>query len=466
MRTVLLVDDSPAARRALSEHLEANEFVVTTAASAEDAFELALATPPDIVVTDLWMPGMSGVQLCRLLRAERSTSSIPILLLTASEDRRTRFWARCAGADAYVHKGKIHELIERIQQAVPRPEIAPTGMSQLRGGANERLAQLLDTALFESVIAGSLRALTQHDSESDLFRALATTASDVLEYRWLALVREGRGAMCIHANQAEPAILAEAKEALRCPDRTPSFLCDDRPHQGPPSQTQAVTHEIRLGDKLLGHLAMSPSRRSRPEDDRLFMEVAARELGAVLHTLSLVEDARRLAATDTLTGLMNRRAFVDSIRREISRCTRHSFSLSLLLLDVDHFKRVNDTHGHGAGDQVLVTVARALERSTRTSDIVARWGGEEFVVALIQSGEAGARIAAERIRRAIATAPTQADGGVVIDISASIGVASVDGLDKGCDLDDLVRRADEAMYTAKQRGRNRVEIAPALRPAT
>ena len=111
--------------------------------------------------------------------------------------------------------------------------------------------------------------------------------------------------------------------------------------------------------------------------------------------LTLIEDTRRLAATDMLTGLMNRRAFIEFMARERSRSDRHSFAISLLLLDVDHFKKINDTKGHAAGDAVLKGIAQVLLRIARQSDMVARWGGEEFVLALMQTSEAGARVAAE-----------------------------------------------------------------------
>jgi diguanylate cyclase (GGDEF)-like protein len=123
---------------------------------------------------------------------------------------------------------------------------------------------------------------------------------------------------------------------------------------------------------------------------------------------------------------------------------------------VDHFKKVNDTRGHAAGDAVLRGVAKVLTRIARKSDLVGRWGGEEFVIALTQTRESGARIAAERVRRAIAETPfTMPDGGT-LQITASIGLACAQ---PHWTLDDLVSRADEAMYAAKSRGRNRVEVA-------
>jgi diguanylate cyclase (GGDEF)-like protein len=133
----------------------------------------------------------------------------------------------------------------------------------------------------------------------------------------------------------------------------------------------------------------------------------------------------------------------------------------VILLDVDHFKKVNDTRGHEAGDVVLRGVAEVAQRIARKSDLVARWGGEEFVAGLPYAAEAGARVAAERLRRAIAEASFAVPEGAPLRITASIGVAHAA---RGETLDVVVARADQAMYLAKSRGRNRVETSEAGGP--
>jgi diguanylate cyclase (GGDEF)-like protein len=197
------------------------------------------------------------------------------------------------------------------------------------------------------------------------------------------------------------------------------------------------------------------------EDERL-IALVANELGGPMQMTALYEDARRLATTDALTGLLNRRALLDGLHRECARSDRHSVPMSLLLLDVDHFKRINDEHGHAAGDAVLQAVARVLTSAARRSDYVARWGGEEFVVALPQTGDAGARIAAERLRRAVASMGVAVgDRGELVRATVSIGAASSGA---PWSIDALVAAADEAMYAAKARGRDRVEWRPGPEP--
>jgi len=207
----------------------------------------------------------------------------------------------------------------------------------------------------------------------------------------------------------------------------------------------------------MGQIALAPSRRGASHDDRRLVAIIANELGGPLRMAALVAEARRLASTDTLTGLLNRRAFIERIEKARAASEHKLFPTSLLLLDVDHFKKVNDTLGHDAGDAVLQGVARVLSSIARKSDFVARWGGEEFVVALTQTAEAGARVAAERVRRAIADAKYMLPSGQAHKATASVGLASAESAD--WHLEDLLGRADKAMYAAKHRGRNRVETA-------
>jgi diguanylate cyclase (GGDEF)-like protein len=163
---------------------------------------------------------------------------------------------------------------------------------------------------------------------------------------------------------------------------------------------------------------------------------------------------RGLAVTDALTGAANRRHFIDSLERELQRAQRFAFPVSIVLLDIDHFKRVNDTQGHHVGDEVLVGVVARLAERLRDSDMLARYGGEEFVLLLSHLGIEGATEAAERLRAILADAPLRI-GELELPITASFGVASAEP-DQGLDVVRLLRRADAAMYAAKAAGRDRV----------
>jgi len=166
---------------------------------------------------------------------------------------------------------------------------------------------------------------------------------------------------------------------------------------------------------------------------------------------------RELAFRDELTGLFNHRYFQETFAAEIGRSTRYQHSLSLFLLDIDHFKQVNDTYGHLAGDQVLREVSQTMQKLVRSCDIVARYGGEEFAIVLPETGTAGAKVLAQRIRRGIEQLTVQF-GEQKISVTVSIGVSSTDMEEVKLSQVALIERTDKKLYQAKQTGRNKVVL--------
>ena len=205
----------------------------------------------------------------------------------------------------------------------------------------------------------------------------------------------------------------------------------------------------------MAQFALSPLATHEQEAMSL-TQIVARELGGAVQLAAVVEDSQRLAATDPLTGLMNRRAFVAAIGSEVARCERHGYPLSFVLLDIDLFKQINDERGHAAGDHVLSAIGLLLRTHLRASDLVARWGGEEFVAAFTSTDLAHARLGTERLRKAIERMVVVDEEGVPIPVTASVGLAA---LHAGESLEALTNRADKAMYAAKASGRNRVCVS-------
>jgi diguanylate cyclase (GGDEF)-like protein len=165
-----------------------------------------------------------------------------------------------------------------------------------------------------------------------------------------------------------------------------------------------------------------------------------------------------LATTDGLTGVLNRRAAMEQLRLEIERVARTGQDLAVILIDVDKFKAINDTHGHAAGDAVLRSVAAVLRAGVRGVDVVARYGGEEFLVVLPQTDAFGALKMAERLRKSLAKQDVRIENGSILRVTASFGVAALAG---AAETDEqLLRRADQGLYAAKEAGRNRVVLAP------
>ncbi|MFE8645329.1 diguanylate cyclase [Sphingomonas sp. NCPPB 2930] len=173
--------------------------------------------------------------------------------------------------------------------------------------------------------------------------------------------------------------------------------------------------------------------------------------------LHLIDNLERLSLTDPLTGILNRRAFTEALRTSATRADARQLPIAVMLFDIDHFKQVNDRHGHEAGDRVLVRVAAVAQNMLRAGETVARYGGEEFIVLLVHPDAAGALRAAERLRAGIEAARIDLQNGETVRVTASFGIATA--RNALCDLDDLLRAADTALYAAKAQGRNRVVLA-------
>jgi two-component system, cell cycle response regulator len=457
---VLVVDDARSARSFIVQLLADRGFEPIAASSAEDALVAFQERAPDAVILDLWLPGVSGLQLCRLVRREAPPESLPIVVLSGTGSRRSRFWARCAGASAYLTKSQAQQLPDLLTELLAdvAPNTRPPPRHVGHQPIQEALSALLDRQLFEATLRGELRALADGDSDgARLFAGIADVVSSVCEYRWLALRDHRSDAVYLHTSAGGQAHdLEEASLALEASAaKVSTTLVDDRALVG---AGKVVTREIAIGPRVLGILALGlPGPRARAEDEQV-VDLVAGELGVLLRLHGLVADAKRLAMTDPLTGLMNRRAFLEAVERERVRVVRYKLPFSLVMIDIDHFKSVNDDHGHHAGDAVLRGVARLLQQLGRKSDIIGRWGGEELAIALPHTNQSGALVVAERVRAAIASSPQQVEPGHHITVTASIGVASTDG---EIDVDGLLLRADIALYRAKGAGRNRVLAEPA-----
>ncbi|MBR0737825.1 GGDEF domain-containing protein [Bradyrhizobium liaoningense] len=185
------------------------------------------------------------------------------------------------------------------------------------------------------------------------------------------------------------------------------------------------------------------------------------ELRATENAMQLQEDMlklRQLADTDFMTGLMNRRSFLAVADDAVAFCRRYKRNMATLMIDIDHFKKINDTHGHAAGDDAIKRVAEIVSQSIRTTDKAARFGGEEFVVLLREIDQETAVLLADRIRTSIESA-TVRHGDIVIPITVSVGLALFDERDR--DVQDVIERADQGLYVAKKTGRNRTFLMPA-----
>jgi diguanylate cyclase (GGDEF)-like protein len=199
-----------------------------------------------------------------------------------------------------------------------------------------------------------------------------------------------------------------------------------------------------------------PSSRSSGEAERQLAEVLAKQVALALGNLKLKESLRNQSICDPLTGLFNRRYMEESLEREFSRANRNKTSVALVMMDLDHFKRFNDTFGHQAGDTLLRTLGDLLKRNTRGQDIACRYGGEEFVLVLTDSNLAGALQRAEILRQQVRQLSVEYAGQLLGTVSVSMGVALFP--DHGTTMGEVLRASDQALYCAKREGRDRVSV--------
>jgi len=217
----------------------------------------------------------------------------------------------------------------------------------------------------------------------------------------------------------------------------------------------AVAIPLRSGGHPFGVLAYYGRAAPFDGEDVDSLAILVRQAETAIENSFLYEEAVRLSLTDGMTGLWNRDLRLES---ELSRAVRFAEPFGVVFVELDQMKAVNDSHGHQAGDTVLIELARRLTEAVREVDLVARWGGDEFTLLLPKTGLAGAGLLAEKIRTAVGTVPFRVDTGS-LDLTISVGVAAYP--DHGSSGKELVAAADAAMYRAKAGGRNRVEHAVA-----
>jgi len=249
--------------------------------------------------------------------------------------------------------------------------------------------------------------------------------------------------------------VARSGDALRGRVGTGDLL----PALGEPDATTLLAVPLKSSTTVIGVLTLYDRADGEPFDeaDLATLRTFTSQATVAVDNVVLHEEARRLSITDGLTGLWNYRYFTMTIGKEIERAARFSRPLALLLLDLDHFKLVNDVYGHQRGDAVLVELAGRVRAQVRDVDTVARYGGEEFVVILPETDEEGAVQAAERIRSAVKRRPFGEPGEAPLEVTVSVGVAVFPT--HGAGSSSLLRRADEALYTAKRSGRDTWRLA-------
>jgi two-component system cell cycle response regulator len=448
---ILIVDDVPANTRLLEAKLSAEYYQVASARDGFEALRLAHEWQPDLVLLDVMMPGMDGFQCCRKLKDDPLTLHIPVVMVTALGEPAERVRGLEAGADDFLTKPVEYEtLMARVRSLVRMKRLLDEWRAR---GETARALGLTGERVAIPSVAGA-RALVIDDWElgaqtiqdallrEGIIPGRATTEAEVEALT--ASIRFDLIVLSLSLAEEDPLKLASGLRASDAAHEIPMLLIAE------PEERDRILRGFDLGanDWLLLPLDENELRaRARNQIRRKFYQDRLRtDLGAALE----------MALTDPLTGLYNQRYMLRHLRGLMER---PGSQVAALMIDVDHFKLVNDRYGHPEGDRALRLIADTLRANTRVFDSVARYGGEEFVVLMPGMGLEDANAAAERLRAAVAEASIPADSKRRERLTISIGVAC--SLERSLHPEALLREADAALYQAKRQGRNRVEAAAA-----
>ena len=471
-RRILVVDDSEVTRAILSRTLRGAGFEVLEARDGAEGAVTTLREQPAVVITDLEMPVMDGFPLLRLLKADPASAHIPVLILTSRGEAASRYWSLRTGADAYLTKdfdpNDLVALVRRLadEAAAPAAGAAPLDLQAM--GPVEvlaRVARHLDASLLQATVVNTLleRGMAANDFH-EAARGALETLGQVVDAQFLAVAVSELDAAMVQILLQDPVRNSDAellKELLTrtlnpFPDTPLDIQVTGEPGDVAIDLEAAVWFPLSLRDAN-GVLALLP--RDPHEFDAstgALLEALTGHLALVLDNARLSQRLHELSMLDGLTRQLNHRTIYARLTEELERARRYRYSLSVVLCDFDHFKEINDAHGHLTGDAVLREGAAVLRRCLRGTDLLGRYGGEEFLAVMPQVDLDAALKAAERLRQGLESHAVRLPGGGEVRATASFGVASRDELleHQTCDL--LVSLADRRLYEAKAAGRNLV----------
>ena len=447
---MLIVDDIPTNVRLLEARLTAEYFAVSTASSGLAALEACSQGDIDIVLLDVMMPEMDGFEVCQRLKSNPQTHHIPVLMVTALDQPSDRVRGLQVGADDFLTKPVDDiQLMARVKSLVRLKALTDELRARAQTGQEIAIEDALRAMNAISADGGRILLVdsdVRHAERIESFLADTNTVQ--------ILTRPEEAAMVAAEGGFELALVSMALG-----DFDPLRVC---------SQMRTVEQSRSLPLILMAEEADRP-RVVRGLDlgvnDFILRPVERNELLARVRTQirrhryaselrQRVSNTLALAVTDELTGLYNRRYFDRHLSLMLAKAREQERDMALMLIDMDFFKAVNDTHGHDMGDAVLREFALRLRRNIRGVDLACRFGGEEFVVLMPDIDYQQALSVAERVRMAVAERPFETGPGRPLAVTVSVGVALNESLEDSPEM--LLKRADVALYRAKREGRNRV----------
>lgn len=472
---VYVVDDEESIRSVLNDALGGVGYQVETFPDAEAAYARVQESPPHVIISDIRMPGMSGIDLLQKVKA--LSADIQFVIMTSHASLETALEAIRLGAYDYIHKPfeDIQDVIKCIDRTVERvylqyqneqllEELAKKNQTLTQMNVqvtqekeetvkiNNLMAQLTKSKNLDEVIQSFLDQTQNLIGKPLIFLThmpsyLSFIASHAAGIEKAKIRNLGLNLKSIDSKQylekiADPQSLEQLKQLMTDIFKVPDYLALPMEEEG------AITAYILV----LGSVEDVSLRRLLDSFVNIFkVSYLNARMQKRIHDMAI---------KDPLTGLYNRRYFNEKLEEELSRSRRTRLPVSLIYMDIDHFKKYNDNNGHPMGDVLLKMYSQVLKKTSRKNDIAARIGGEEFVIILPHTDKLGAAVKAEKLRRVIEATPfPNGDKQPLGKVSSSFGVSEYPS---HChDPEGLVKAADEALYQVKSSTRNRVCLATA-----
>lgn len=542
---ILLVDDSLSVGEYVSNLLRGNGHTVTHVRSGEKAVAAFQESPPELILMDIEMPGMGGLEAIRQIRKVLLPVRIPIIVVTSHADQTSLLDSFMAGADDYLTKPLDPLQLDVRIQAMMRIVSAQRSTAAMIDSAMEGIVRIdrvgritafnkaaegifgytLNEVLGQNVkmlmpsperdkhdeymgnyaatgehkIIGTSREVVGLRKNGETFPMhLGVTEAETPDDRFfIGMVRDLTVEKALRSKLAESRnfladVIENSPATTYVKNREGRYLLVNRMYEEVTGLSRAQTlgktdadifpatmaESYRQVDKEVMATGRTIEAEEALVDERgetCFLSIkfptrnTAGEITGICGISTDItqikhyqKELERLSRFDELTNLYNRRHFMTLARHELNRGKRYGGKISVMMIDIDHFKRVNDNHGHRTGDIVLAAIASQISQALRDTDIAGRLGGEEFSVVLPETELGNAILVAERLRQQVAAGAIDIGSGNTLNCTLSIGVA--DWTDKTEDVEKLLHRADQALYEAKNSGRNKVVSAGFDRP--
>lgn len=477
---ILLVEDSETQLKFLQEGLAEHGFEIETATNGSEAYKKVYSCAPDIILSDIVMPAIDGYHLCRMIKNVEETKKIPVILLTILENKIDSFWGKKAGAQLFLSKSiDMKELVAHINATVRRypvtDEYKKTLMDKadINDSAQTRLNSILNDLLMKSVFSNEFRNLSDFlNYERILVEKMFSLLSSFVEYHAagiyfaspddfaqniLYIDTLGRNLsknLLSDINYDFFKKMEEHKTVKDAKFEVVRMLLGKELGYSFSDLTSKIIIPLVFDRKLIGGICFY-TRQDIDYSSFKYFDIMISELLAIFKMKYQYTEKEFMSVLDGLTGLYNRRQFEIGLEQEYNRTKRHPSDFSLAILDIDFFKKVNDTYGHQYGDYVLKTVADLMKQSFRKTDLLYRYGGEELVMIMPETNIEGAIIPVQRLRRMVEEYDFNYNN-VKAKVTVSIGLTmNYQTLNSAA---DILKSADEALYRAKEGGRNRVVI--------